>query len=78
MTSTASCFSTSKQLEVGDSFQIQTKTTVYTYTVSETRIVAPNDVGVLQPRQGATATLISCYPYQVDNKRIVVFADRVS
>jgi sortase A len=66
------------QLEVGDTFQIQTKTTVYTYTVSETRIVAPNDVGVLEPRQGATATLISCYPYQVDDKRIVVFADRVS
>ncbi len=66
------------QLEVGDTFQIQTKTAVYTYTVSETRIVEPNDVGVLQPRQGATATLISCYPYQVDNQRIVVFADRVS
>ena len=66
------------QLEVGDAFQIQTKTAVYTYTVSETRIVEPNDVGVLAPRQGATATLISCYPYQVDNQRIVVFADRVS
>ena len=66
------------QLQVGDTFQIQTKTTVYTYTVSDTQIVAPTDVNVLQPRQGATATLISCYPYQVDNKRIVVFADRVS
>ena len=66
------------QLQVGDTLQIQTKTTVYTYTVSETRIVEPNDTSVLGNRQGATATLISCYPYQVDNKRIVVFADRVS
>ena len=56
------------QLEPGDTFQIQTRTTVYTYTVTETRIVEPNEVDVLEPRQGATATLISCYPYQVDNQ----------
>ncbi len=66
------------QLAAGDSFQIQTRTNVYTYTVSEIRIVEPNDVSVLENRQGATATLISCYPYQVNNKRIVVMADRVS
>ena len=66
------------QLQPGDTFQIQTKTTIYTYTVTEQRIVEPNDVSVLQPRQGATATLISCYPYQVDDQRIVILADRVS
>ncbi len=65
-------------LQPGDTFQIQTKTTIYTYTVTEQRIVAPNEVDVLQPRQGATATLISCYPYQVDNQRIVILADRVN
>lgn len=66
------------QLKAGDTFQIQTRTNVYTYTIREIRIVEPNQVDVLQDRQGATATLISCYPYQVDNQRIVVMADRVS
>jgi sortase A len=65
------------QLAAGDSFQIQTRTNVYTYTIREIRIVEPNQVEVLENRQGATATLISCYPYQVDNQRIVVMADRV-
>jgi sortase A len=66
------------QLEVGDTLQVQTRTNVYTYTITETRIVEPNEVSVLENRQGATVTLISCYPYQVNDKRIVVFADRVN
>jgi sortase A len=65
------------QLEPGDQFQVQTQTHSYTYTVTETRIVAPNDVSVLQPRGTATATLISCYPFGVNDRRIVVFADRI-
>ena len=66
------------QLAVGDTFQVQTRTAVYTYSVTETQIVEPTDVHVLENRQGATATLISCYPYQVNTQRIVVFADRIS
>lgn len=65
------------QLEVGDEFTVRTRTKVYTYRVSSSQIVDPTDVHVLDPRGGATATLISCYPYKVNNKRIVVFADRV-
>lgn len=66
------------QLEPGDTFQIQTRTNVYTYTITEKRIVEPTDVSVLENRQGATATLISCYPYQVNTQRIIIFADRIS
>ena len=66
------------ELQVGDEFTVQTETRIYTYRITETRIVDPNDVSVLENRQGATATLISCYPYQVNTQRIVVFADRIS
>lgn len=66
------------QLEPGDQFQIQTQSNSYTYTVTETRIVEPTDVSVLASRGTATATLISCYPYQVNTQRIVVFANRVN
>ncbi|MBZ0286186.1 MAG: sortase, partial [Anaerolineae bacterium] len=65
------------QLESGDEFTVRTRTKVYTYRVSGTEIVDPTDVHVLDPRGGATATLISCYPYKVNNKRIVIFAERV-
>lgn len=62
------------QLEPGDQFQIQTRTEIFTYTVREWDLYEPNDVHVMDSRGGQTATLISCYPYQVNNKRIVVFA----
>jgi sortase A len=46
----------------------------FVYLVTETRIVEPGQVEVMNPTSYATVTLISCYPYMVDNKRIVVFA----
>ena len=65
------------QLEVGDEFTVRTRTKVYTYRVTSSNIVDPTEVSVLEPRGGATVTLISCYPYKVNNKRIIIFADRV-
>lgn len=65
------------ELEPGDQFQIQTRNRSYTYIISRWETVAPTAVEVMDNRGGATATLISCYPYQVNDKRIVVFADRV-
>jgi len=65
------------QLEAGDRLQVQTQTKIFTYEVTGWDIYEPTDVHVLNARSGATLTLISCYPYQVDNKRIVVFANRV-
>ncbi len=64
------------QLVPGDKFQIQTRTGVYTYTVTGTLIVEPTAVEVMDPTERPTATLISCYPYRVNNKRIVVQAER--
>lgn len=65
------------QLQPGDQFQVLTATRAYTYVVVGTQIVNPTDVHVMDNRRGPTVTLISCYPYQVNNKRIVVFANRV-
>ena len=64
------------QLEPGDRFQLQTATRSYTYVITGWEIVAPTDVHVMNSQGRPTATLISCYPYQVNDKRIVVFADR--
>ncbi|MBC7810698.1 MAG: class D sortase [Burkholderiales bacterium] len=66
------------RLEPGDQFQLQTQTQIYTYTVTGRDIVAPTDTHVMASRGNASITLISCYPYQVDTQRIVVFADRAA
>lgn len=64
------------QLEPGDQFQIQTQTQIYTYTITGWEIVEPDDAHVMDHTENPTATLISCYPYQIDTHRIVVFAER--
>jgi sortase A len=64
------------QLEPGDQFEIRTRTRSYTYTVTGWEVVAPTDTHVMAPRGYAASTLISCYPYQVNSQRIVVFAER--
>jgi len=63
------------QLQPGDEVVIYTSSRQYTYLVREWNIVSPYAVDVMNPTRTATATLISCYPYQIDNQRIVVFAD---
>lgn len=62
------------QLQPGDEVRILTSQKAHTYVVTGTRIVEPTQVEVMAPTADATATLISCYPYLVDNKRIVVTA----
>jgi sortase A len=64
-----------ERLKPGDQVIISTSMRAYTYVISSTQIVEPTQVDVLAPTERPTLTLISCYPYLVDNQRIVVFAD---
>ncbi len=61
------------RLQPGDQIVISTERQAYTYVVDEVRVVEPTDVWVMAPADDARVTLISCYPYRVDTKRIVVF-----
>ncbi len=63
------------QLAQGDEIVISTDRNSYTYVVRDLQIVGPTDVWVMAPTSHASTTLISCYPYLVNNKRIVIFAD---
>jgi len=65
------------QLEPGDRFQIQTQSRTFTYVITHWELVEPTDVHVMEDQGRPTATLISCYPYRVNNQRIVVFAERI-
>jgi sortase A len=61
------------RLQPGDEIIVQTATQQFIYIVDRTVIVEPTDVSVMDPTDNATITLISCYPYLVDDQRIVVF-----
>ena len=63
------------ELKPGDEIIVSTERRSYTYVVRDLEVVAPTDVWVMGKTDHASTTLISCYPYLVNNKRIVVFAD---
>lgn len=63
------------KLAPGDEIIISSERQAYRYVVRETVIVEPTDVSVMAPTDYATLTMISCYPYRVNTKRIVVLAD---
>lgn len=62
------------QLERGDQIIIYTPQHAYTYFITNVQIVEPTDIEVMSDTSDPTVTLISCYPYLIDNQRIVVQA----
>jgi sortase A len=64
-------------LEPGDRFFVQTRTRDYEYEVIGHRIVAPDEVYVMDDQGYASVTLITCYPPGVNDKRYVIFARRL-
>jgi len=61
-------------LQPGDQVILYTAQHQYVYVVTSSQIVEPTQIEVMAATGEATVTLISCYPYLIDNKRIVVFA----
>jgi sortase A len=62
------------RLKNGDQVILFTHQHTYIYVVTSNEIVEPTQVEVMDTSSSPTVTLISCYPYMVDNKRIVVTA----
>jgi sortase A len=62
------------KLKTGDTIILFTNLRSYTYVINQNRIVLPSQVEVMAPTNEPVVTLISCYPYMVDNRRIVVSA----
>ena len=62
------------KLKPGDEVLIYSNQRAYTYIVQQTQIVEPTQVEVMAQTHEPIVTLISCYPYLVDDQRIVVTA----
>ena len=51
----------------------------YTYLITSTKVVKPNDVSALTfPVDKPIITLITCVPLGTANNRLLVFADQIS
>jgi sortase A len=69
-----------RNLRLGDPLIVTTADRVYRYRVTQMRVVEPDDVGVLDGKDHATLTLVTCYPFTFIGhapKRFVVSADLV-
>jgi sortase A len=62
------------QLQPGDLVLIYTNQRQFVYVVTDSQVVLPTQVDVMNSTPDATVTLITCTPFRVDNKRYVVFA----
>lgn len=60
------------QLKPGDQITLFTNQRAYNYVIVDNKVVEPNAVEVMDQTENPTVTLISCYPYLIDDQRIVV------
>ncbi len=60
------------RLKPGDEIILHTNQRAYTYVVVGTQVVEPTFVQIMDQTPEPAVTLISCYPYLVDDQRIVV------
>jgi sortase A len=70
-----------KGVRLGDILRLKTPHGDFDYRVSETLIVNPEDVWVLDPTPVSMLTLISCYPFNfIGNapKRFIVRAEQIT
>ena len=71
-------FTMLQRLQAGDTIDLAHEGELYQYRVTETVIVEPTDVSVLDETNEATATFITCWPVGLNAQRMVVKATLVS
>jgi LPXTG-site transpeptidase (sortase) family protein len=65
-----------KNLKQGDLIVLIYKGKEYTYSLTETRIVAPSDISYLIPYEGKKSLILqTCWPPGTTNQRLLVLAD---
>jgi sortase A len=53
-----------RNIRIGDVIKVRTVSAERTYVVESTRVVTPDDIGVLDPTPEPVLTLITCYPFR--------------
>ena len=64
-----------EELKIGDEIVVYAGQQSFRYVVRATRIVEPDDLGVMEPTSTPVLTLLTCYPYMIDSHRLIVIAE---
>lgn len=67
-----------EKLAPGDIYEIHYNSRKYVYTVTETKVVAPTDLTVLNQTNEPTSTLITCTPPGTSWRRFIVFGKQTN
>jgi sortase A len=67
-----------EKLSVGDVYEIHYNSRKYVYQVTQTKVVQPNDLSVLNQTSEPTSTLITCTPPGTSWQRFVVTGKQIS
>ncbi|MFH1207572.1 MAG: sortase [Patescibacteria group bacterium] len=65
------------KLAIGDTFTVNWNGLQYKYQVSETKVVNPTDIFVLNPTSNPQVTLITCTPLFTTKQRLIVVAQEI-
>lgn len=75
---TAVLFTHLDRMEVGDIFYFTILDRTFTYEVDQIRIVEPNDISLIQIKEGKDyCTLLTCTPYGINTQRLLVRGHQV-
>ena len=70
-----------RNIRIGDEVRVRSQQGDFTYRVTGTRIVEPDDLSVLAPASTDTLTLITCYPFTYVGhapQRFIVHAEKIA
>jgi sortase A len=70
----ATVFTLLPKLQAGDKIFVSAGGKVFTYTVTSTEVVRPDQVEIAEPSATPTLTAITCYPISTTWKRFVIHA----
>jgi sortase A len=69
-----SVFANLWQLQAGDTITVEVSRVSQTYAVTDRKVVLPTAVEILAPTPDARLTIFTCWPNNVDTRRLVITA----
>lgn len=71
-------FALLNKLVVGDEIQVKYQGTTYTYKVTGSKVVSPDETSVMNPTKEPTLTIVTCTPVGTSLRRLVITARQTS
>ncbi|MCX6808547.1 MAG: sortase [Candidatus Berkelbacteria bacterium] len=73
-----SIFAVINRLVAGDLVYLNYRNKIFTYKVTDQKVVAASDLSIMAQTDGARLSIVTCWPVGTSFKRMVVLADQIS